>query len=234
MGRIFFGILAFSISASAWGFFDCVKGSLDPIVKAKSLAGVKRVYVEASIDLVIRKGDKERLVLNGPKDLLDNLVVEQKGERLLIGSEKCADNQDSVKMVAYLKDLSEVGIEGSSDIVIKDMFSSEHMTLTIAGSGDISGHFEAEQLTAAIRGSGDIKLKGKSQKLQVDILGSGDVSFEEFAASRVAVTIKGAGDVKVHASEFLDVKIYGSGDVGYKGRPKVAIAKYGSGSIRPL
>jgi hypothetical protein len=45
---------------------------------------------------------------------------------------------------------------------------------------------------------------------------------------------RGSGDVRVHATESLQVDIAGSGDVRYRGEPKVSKKVAGSGDVAPL
>ena len=59
--------------------------------------------------------------------------------------------------------------------------------------------------------------------------------FDALSRRHSDVTIEGAGDVRVHASENLKAKIRGAGDVRYEGHPKnVEPSILGAGDISAL
>ena len=226
--------LFFLLTQPTFAIFDCVKGEGQKTEVTHSIAKVSSITLETSVDIVIKKGEKDKLVIKGPKDLVSNIELKQTDSNLQIKSEKCMRNSDSIELVATLRSLTQIKVLGSSDVEVKDVFSSQSLNLGIAGSGDISGSFNTDVIEIDIKGSGKINLNGKTKDLSIDIKGSGDVSTTELTAKNVEVSIKGAGDVDVRAEDVLDIKIFGSGDVRYLGRPKVDFAKFGSGSVKAL
>ena len=54
----------------------------------------------------------------------------------------------------------------------------------------------------------------------------------DLAAKTAEVTINGAGNAEVNATEHLKVTISGSGNVTYAGKPSIEQSIFGAGSVR--
>lgn len=110
---------------------------------------------------------------------------------------------------------------------------SESADITISGAGEfLIENAEFRDLSVKVRGVGSIEIEdGTSKSCEVDVAGAG--SFEGLGLeSEVAdVTIAGAADVSVHASDSLNAALYGAGSVTYAGDPEVSSEIYGAGEI---
>jgi Putative auto-transporter adhesin, head GIN domain len=84
-------------------------------------------------------------------------------------------------------------------------------------------------------GASDVILQGTVDNLTARFRGAGDLAADSLQAKTVDVSLVGAADAKVNATESLGVSIKGAGDVRYRGTPK-AIRKSvaGAGSVKPL
>ena len=214
--------------------FDCVKGVGPDESKVRDLTGVSELVLRSSYDINIKHSRRERMEINGPKVIINNMVFVQIRLLFTIDHDRCVKDKDSLEITVYLSKLSLVKILGASDVQVVDRFYGPKFSVVIAGAGDLVGDFNVKNLNIAIKGSGDVKVSGLAKILKVDIVGSGDVSALGLKSKSVVVNVKGSGDLGVNASDNLDIKIYGSGDVRYKGRPKVNVAKYGTGNISSI
>ncbi len=83
-------------------------------------------------------------------------------------------------------------------------------------------------------GASDVFLNGTVDTLTARLRGAGDLNAESLQAKAVEVSLMGAADAKVTATESLDASIKGAGDVRYSGNPKtVKKSVAGAGSIHP-
>lgn len=80
---------------------------------------------------------------------------------------------------------------------------------------------EVDALQLSIDGSGTMNLTGTAPDLTAQLDGSGLINVFAVAAQRAIAGIDGSGDIKVRASETLDVTIDGSETVYYKGTPSL-------------
>ena len=83
-------------------------------------------------------------------------------------------------------------------------------------------------------GASDVILDGTVDSLTARVRGAGDMNAESLQAKVVEVSLVGAADAKVNATESLSVSIKGAGDVRYSGNPKtIKKSVAGAGSVRP-
>ncbi len=91
------------------------------------------------------------------------------------------------------------------------------------------------RLETVIEGAGSIELHGNVDRTEVTVKGAGSVHAEDLVAKEAAVSIQGAGDVRVHATETLDANIAGAGRIRYAGHPKQVHPDIaGAGVVKPL
>lgn len=216
--------------------------------KDLKLERFSKVKVYAPVDLDVSVGKKQSFSMEGRDEDLAKIIVEVKGDTLIIKKEKRSGRMKDVKLTISVKDLTQFIINGSSDAKIRDIDSksfelgingsgdvvfdgkSAELDIEINGSGDVSSKkFDAKHVSAEINGSGDIGLAGKCEDLKVSISGSGDFSGRKLTCATVKTTISGSGDASVFASSSVNVRTSGSSDVDVYGNPK-SIQNRSSGS----
>jgi len=89
----------------------------------------------------------------------------------------------------------------------------------------------SETIHSSLSGAGEIEATGSVRDAEVRISGAGRLDMEDMEISRCKVHISGAGKVRVHVTDSLDVSISGSGRVRYKGDPQISARTSGSGSV---
>jgi hypothetical protein len=93
---------------------------------------------------------------------------------------------------------------------------------TSAGAGDVhvSG-VKNDQLVLSNTGAANIEASGQTKFVEISTSGAGNIEAEELQAERAKVTVSGAANVDVYASQQLDVSVSGIGSVTYSGNPPV-------------
>ena len=184
-------------------------------------------------DLEIEQGDHEGLILIGDKKDLEKIVTEVENGELKIKKRKgTAKFHKEVTAKLVVKELEELSVNGSGNVLFKTTFKAGDFEMNISGSGDIKcEELLVNELEVNIAGSGDMELGGEvDSECEISIAGSGDVDAVDLKAATVEVSIAGSGDAQVWAVNDLETSISGSGSVRYKGDPKVNASVRGSGS----
>ena len=119
---------------------------------------------------------------------------------------------------------------------VKVMISSQALTgARLRGATD----FRASKLSPPnffieSDGASDVILAGTTDNLTARVRGAGDLNAEALQAKDVEISLMGAADAKVTATESLSASIKGAGDIRYSGNPKtIKKSVAGAGSIRP-
>lgn len=208
--------------------------------RSYNVGGFEQIEVAGPYDVDVRTGAAPSVQARGPDKALDRLVVEVRGDRLLIHPVK--DHRlwsfggmtgDKVKLTVTVPQLRAAEIAGSGNISINAVHGAS-FDGQIAGSGDLSlGTLDVQILKLGIAGSGGAKAaSGRAREAKYEIAGSGDIDGKGVTAETASVSIAGSGSVAAHATGTAKVAIMGSGDVDISGGAKCSISKAGSGSVR--
>ena len=214
-----------------------VSGSGKVSTETRSLADFQAVALNGSVDLVVRQGAAQSVLVQADDNLLPLLetVVEStaQGATLVVRWKKGQSlyTRSKVLITVVLPRLSALSASGSGDIRVEP-FNTPALKLSLSGSGDA----KLQSLNTAdfginISGSGDVAANGSATKLSISIAGSGDVRLADLKSDDVTVSIAGSGDAAVNANKTLEVRIAGSGDVSYSGNAAVKSKVAGSGSV---
>jgi hypothetical protein len=104
------------------------------------------------------------------------------------------------------------------------------------GAVDFKGaKIATNELFVQSDGASDVILDGTADSLTARLRGAGDFNAQALQAKNVEISLMGAADAKVTATDSLAVSIKGAGDVRYAGNPKsIKKSVAGAGSVKPL
>lgn len=238
----------------------CAKWTSDGLkTEDRDVSGFSEVVVGFAGKVILEQGDTEGLTIEADSDVIDEIVTEVRGRRLVIeyktknwGWGGWNRGNERATITVRFKNLSAVTLSGSANLTCKTL-KSDDLDLTVSGSGDMwfgeisaswiesgisgSGTITADNVTAErvrgrISGSGDIEMSGTAGTIQLGISGSGSVDMSQLAVKEADVRISGSGGIRVNVSDELTGTVSGSGNVWYKGRPIVDVSTPGSGDVR--
>jgi hypothetical protein len=190
-----------------------IKGSGKVISESRTVSGYDSISLSGSGKLEVEQNGTEELSISADDNLLPYLTSEVKDHQLVL-QVKSGYNINPSKPIVFkvgAKDLKGVSCAGDTNAVLKGIHT-EDLTLSIAGSGDMSAEGIADRQAISIAGSGKYVgggLKSKDTK----------------------INIAGSGDAVLAVSDNLDVTIAGSGSIKYFGDPKIKQSVIGSGTI---
>lgn len=169
-----------------------------------------------SAEIRLSPGNKQEVVVDGPKYLIENLNKEVRNGFW---------NIEFTSKMRYSKKLTiHITMEALKSI-------------SLGGSGKISTTAPFQnlgELSFSIGGSGEITFSGTAESLKVSIGGSGTVNARELRVKTSKVSIAGSGDCYIDVADNLEVALAGSGSVLYKGRPKIKSSIAGSGKVETI
>ena len=170
------------------------------VTRNYQVGNFQQIEVAGAYDVDVRTGANPGVSARGPQKLLENTVVEVKGDKLYIRpqSEKGWfhfgwSHQGKAEFTVTVPQLNEATIAGSGDAKA-GTGKAQSAEYEIAGSGDVDGGgVTADQAKVSIAGSGSIKAHATGAA-NVDIMGSGDV--EVTGGAKCNISKAGSGDVR--------------------------------------
>jgi len=222
-----------SIIAQAWG--SGIDGEGEVIKQEITLPSIKGFDLGFGGDVIVTPGATQKIVIEGQKNIIDNIKRDVSNGTWRISYMKSVDNAKSVTVYITIPTIEYVGLSGSGSVKSTGKFSGlKDIDIAVSGSGDITLDIDAKDTGIRISGSGEIDLSGTTQSLEVAISGSGDVMTKDLVASSCKIQISGSGDAAVYVNGELETHISGSGDVRYRGNASVTAKISGSGEVTKL
>jgi len=190
-------------------------------------------------NLYINIGPEFSVVLEGNKRVLENVLTEVSGGKLVIKNENWRMNNwrmdERITVHITMPEIKGLGVSGSGKAEIKDAVRTEDLNLSVSGSGKLfASDVTVSDLECSISGSGDISLgsNGGSSKAGISISGSGNYFGESFKIGTAEIHISGSGNCECNVTESLHASVSGSGNVTYEGNPRLDAHVSGSGKVR--
>lgn len=209
------------------------------VQKSYPVGNFTQVEVAGPFDVKIHTGAAPSVNARGNEKLMDRLVVEVKGDKLVIHPESKQGwfhwgwgTNGKADIAITVPAISGAILAGSGAIAI-DSVKGDNFEGSVAGSGDLTlDSVDVQSLKLVIAGSGDVRAKsGQTGSAAYKIMGSGDIDARSVRAQTADVSIAGSGSINGQATTAADVKIMGSGDVTITGGAKCNVTKHGSGNV---
>lgn len=211
-----------------------IKGSGNVTTTNRTTQSYDKISAVGSITVVLIAGDEGAITISADDNLHEYVEVESNGDELKVKIKKNTNysSKNDIVVTVPFREISEVSITGSGDVMGKDTVKGDNLSLMVTGSGDLVLDTESTSIDAKITGSGDMKLSGKTTNLEVKVSGSGDFMGYGLSATNSEVYVSGSGDAEVYTTASIKARVNGSGDVDYKGNPAKSDTKVlGSGTI---
>jgi hypothetical protein len=225
-------ILAVTVSA---GF----AGTQTDVKETRNVSGFTKVNFGVAGNLYINIGPDFKVVLEGEKRYIDNVITDVSGGKLVIKNENWKMNNwrmnEKVNVYITMPELAGLGVSGSGRAEVKDAIKTSDLGLSVSGSGKIFiSEMTASNLSCGISGSGDIILSGSGScsKADISISGSGNYDGSPLKIGTAEIHISGSGNCSCNVTESLRASVSGSGNVTYEGNPKIDAHVSGSGKVR--
>lgn len=206
------------------------------VKETRDVSGFTKVNFGVSGNLYINFGPEYKVVLEGEKRFLEDIITEVTGGKLVIKKENWKFSMnEKVTVYITMPDLNGLGVSGSGKAELIDAVKTDELNLNVSGSGKIyTTDIEVSKLFCSISGSGDIIIggKGSSSKAEISISGSGNYNGELCKIGSADIHISGSGNCTCNVTESLKGSVSGSGNVTYMGNPRVDARVSGSGKIR--
>jgi len=214
--------------------FKKVKGNGNVTTKTHKTSDYQKVDVVGFMDVILEKGTEGTITVKTDDKIHEYVIIESNKGVLKI---KIKNNVNiSTKKGLYItvpfKDIDNVSLTGSGDVLTKDQIKSDQFEAEVTGSGDMILDIDANRIDAKVTGSGDIKISGKATDLEIKVTGSGDFDGGSLISQNVEAYVSGSGDARVVAKNSIKARVNGSGDINYSGNPSTSDNKVmGSGDI---
>lgn len=206
------------------------------VKETRDVKGFTKISYAISGNLKINIGPEFKVVLEGDKGDLDEVITDVSDGRLRIRLDNWRFRfNEKVNAYVTLPVLEGVSVSGSGKAEILDpVRDADDFSMNVSGSGDlIATEIVTDAIDCGISGSGTLVISsGSADRGEISISGSGNCTAPDFEIDKLQVRVSGSGSCFCKAGDSINASISGSGNVIYKGDPSVDARVSGSGRVR--
>lgn len=174
---------------------ETIRGGGAVNTQERTVAAFTGVRLHGESDAIISYGPVQQVSVTGYENLVPVFETNVIGNTLHLQYKpnKYRIKNNNIRVNIVLPVLSNVHLNGSGKVTVKDFATGDDLTATINGSGNIS-----------VTGS-------TYNKVDLDINGSGDITTNTSPAVNAVAEIHGSGHIRLKVSNRLDASISGFG-----------------------
>lgn len=204
--------------------------------ETRSLASFDQLSIGIAAKVELTEGSSPSVKIEANGVELSKIETNIENGRLRINWRKgyrSWKRRKNVKLWITYNSLTKIGIGGSASVLAKSILKGNELSLSVSGSGNLTGRVDVTNLKTKISGSGSLNISGNTSDQSIKISGSGNMRAFDLMSTAASIKISGSGSARISVKEAINARISGSGSVRYKGNPSKIISKSsGSGSVR--
>lgn len=190
-------------------------------------------------------GPNPHLVVVGPQDLVDRVVVRYRGMRLIVAYrvgpnpiQMIRNIGRQVRTIVVTDAVSRVAVQGVATVQLGESperpFAADSIRLVNSGSGFISGSISAGSITIRLRSIGGVELDGDAGMLDARTSGIGSLDCSGLVCKKARVIVSGVGSCRVMVLDDLVATVNGIGSLSYRGTARLTRRRGSTGHIEHL
>jgi hypothetical protein len=201
-------------------FWKTVEGHGNVVKKERKTDSFTGVKVSSGIDVYLRQGDNESVVVEADENLHEYILTEVHGGVLNVYSEYNIRDAERKRVYVTMKDINSVRTTSAGDVIGESPVNADKLELSASSAGDIKLEVHAKTVNLDISSSGDMTLTGETDLLRADLSSAGDLNAYDLKSREADISVSSAGDADINVSERITARASSAGDINYKGDPK--------------
>ncbi|WP_461532308.1 head GIN domain-containing protein [Sinomicrobium sp.] len=219
-------------SCDSEGGSDCVKLAGYTVSREIDVAPFSAITAGEGVQVVIREDEEYSVVVKTGKNLIDDIKVEVKENRLLLSDETSCNlfrEYDNTVVYVSAPALSEIRSSTQFDIRSQGVLTypslrivSEDYGTDYNNTGNFYLRVENASISVLFNNLSNCYLSGTTEKLDIYLAaGNSRVEAEELTATEVNFYHRGSNDIVVNPTYRLKGDIYGTGNVIAVNKPEL-------------
>lgn len=193
------------------------------------------IHTSNGLDVILTQDDFESIKVQADENLHDIITTEVENGVLKISTTKNIGSAKSKKVMVSFKDLETIKSTSGSDLRANGTLIFNNIDIEATSGCDINLSVEAQNLSSSATSGADLKLEGTATTINLKATSGADIDAKNLTAINAVVGVTSGADIKVHATESIELSATSGGDIKYYGNPQnVVTSEAVSGSIKPV
>ena len=191
------------------------------------------IHTSNGIDVILTQGDTESIKVQADENLHEIITTEVENGILKISTTTNIGYAKSKKVMVSFSDLETIRSTSGSDLRANGTLIFNNIDIEATSGCDVNLSVEAQNLSGSATSGADLKLEGTANKVNLKATSGADIDAKNLAASNAIVSVTSGADIKVTATESIELSATSGGDITYYGNPQnVVTSEAVSGSIK--
>ncbi|MDR1585735.1 MAG: DUF2807 domain-containing protein [Prevotellaceae bacterium] len=189
------------------------------------------IHVSGNIELKLKQDSVREVLISTYAELLPKITTEVK-EGVLHISSTAISLKKPVVLNVTVDSISSIVAQGACDVkTLSRLGTPADLKITLYGAAkadletDVAGTIDMD-----LKGASKIDLEGRANILKINAAGASKISAKELKAPDVFISLSGASDAEIYASESIDVKAVGASKIKCAGNPSKVVQSVGIAS----
>ena len=227
--------------------FVCITARAELVKKKQLLLHFDKVVVDGAIDVFIQPGQRnEEATIYSDSEIINKVSLYVRNRTLFVDANNSfnlmrripfvrfnAARTFPVEVIICIDELSEILVNNRANVTVSEIKSNK-LAITCSGTGRFHlENIDCEEISMKHFGNGPVILKGNGvNNLDLLVTGNGPFFAQELLVQRAKVVHRGANNIQIQPSRFLDSRIFGKGSVVLHNRPDhLVVNQQGNGSV---
>ncbi|TPV33960.1 DUF2807 domain-containing protein [Paucihalobacter ruber] len=192
------------------------------------------IHTSNGLDVILTQDDVESIKVQADENLHDIITTEVENGVLKISTTKNIGYAKSKKVMVSFKDLETIKSTSGSDLRANGTLIFNSVDIEATSGCDVNLSIEAENLSGSATSGADLKLKGIATTINLKATSGADINTMNLSSKNAVVSVTSGADIKVNATQSIELSATSGGDIRYYGNPENVIKSEAvSGSIKP-
>ncbi len=218
-------ILFFIFACDSDSASDCFQTAGSIVQEEVNVANFERILVNRDIELVIKQGDNQQVIIETGENLLNDVIAEVIGNQLIItDNNSCNFVRDFgiTKVFVTTPNLTEIRCstqfeiksDGILDFEELNLLSEDFNVSDTFSIGDFRLELNIERLSIVSNNLSFFYLSGEVKSMSVNFpSGDGRLEAEDLIAQSISIFHRGSNDMIVNPQQSITGRIFSTGNV---------------------
>ncbi len=192
------------------------------------------IDIGSGMHITVTQSDTYSIEASGDNDDLDDLKLEQKGNKLRINFKSSSffgfSHHHTVKFTIKMPMLTAIALSGGAKGNIKMDASSKDFSAELNGGAYLEGNLKCGNMSFELSGGSRVNLNGSGSKLNIDGSGGSKCSLKDFAVTDANIDLSGGSHAAINMNGKLDADLSGGSHIYYTGKVELGSTDFSGGS----
>jgi len=223
----------FSLTSQAQ-WWKGVKGNGDVETEKRSHKNFDEIAVSGGIDVHFVQNSKYSVKVEADENLLEYIVTEVKGDKLVIRKKKNINVKRSKAFDVYVSapNLEYVSASSGSDFNTTGEIDGDDIKISVSSGADVDMNLNYDTIECSTSSGSDADIKGSARAAKLNSSSGSDIDARMLKVKTCKASASSGSGIKIAVSESLNASASSGGDVTYYGSPDVDKSESSGGDVR--